>query len=184
MTEVERLNNWLRDQGLSITGQVMYRLVWSDKILENRFGTFVDKLSNGLFIVVTETRKVRKYNYIHERWILEKWAPGNLTANKETPDAMNGDYLPVWVFEDKFGNYIAPTEKSVTFLIKVMEGKVTKDDEPSQEMLDEKEINYQIESMDTHPMFSTSGITRDSVAYTKGLRHIEDFKVKEKETCH
>lgn len=185
MTEAKRLNNWLRDQGISITGQVMYRLVWSESIYENRFGKFRDFTSSGLFVrEVTETRRVRKYNYIHERFILEKWAPGNLTANRELPDASNGDYIPVYVFEDKKGNYLPPTERALKFILDYMNGRVDKDSEVPQELLDEKEIKYQVESMDNHPDFSTSGEARNAIAYSKGLRHIEDFKVKEKEACH
>jgi hypothetical protein len=74
MTEVQILNKRLEKEGLSITGEVIYRLVWSNRIFENRFGNFRDFIegTNILIREVKETRLVRKYNYINERWILEK----------------------------------------------------------------------------------------------------------------
>lgn len=176
MTEIEHLNKWLIDQGgTALTGQPVYRLIWSDKALENRFGTFNDFTEGGLFIrQVTETRLVQKYNYIHERWILEMWAPGDLTAHKETPDAMNGDYIPVYVFEGKNRKYLAPTRKVLRFILGFMRGSIPQDEEIPQELLDDKEIENQVDSMMDHPDFKTSGPTRNSIAYTKGLRDVAE----------
>ena len=177
MTEVQHLNNWLKSQGKSITGEVIYRLIWSDKIFENRYGTYRDFTPSGLFIrEITETRTTRKYNYINERWILEKWAPGNITAHRELPDATNGDYIPVYVFEDKKGNYIAPTEKVLKFIIDFMNGRIDKEAKIDPEILEEKEIAYQVDSFLDAPDFRTHGATRDAVAYTRGLKGKEDFK--------
>lgn len=173
MTEVERLNKWLKDKGLSITGQVLYRLVWSNSTFEHRYGIFNDFTSSELFIrQVKETRLVRKYNYINERWILEKWAPGNLTANRETPDAMNGDYIPVYVFETKDGKYLAPTERALKFILDFMNGMVEKDREIPPELQEQKEIEAQVDSMMDAPEFRTTGPTRNAVAYTKGLKNV------------
>jgi hypothetical protein len=172
MTEVKNLNNWLKSQGTSITGQVIYRLVWSEEILEHRYGLFNDFTKQGIFIrQAIETRLVRKYNYINERFILEKWAPGNLTASSETPDAASGDYLPIYVFENKKGNYLSPTRKVLEFIINYMNGRVNKDEVIDEKILEEKEIQYQYESFDDHPMdFKTSGPTRNAIAYTRGLK--------------
>jgi hypothetical protein len=165
MTEVELINKELEAKYTDITGRVMYRLVWSDKIFEHRYGTYRDFTPSGLFIrEVTETRLTRKYNYIKERWILEKWAPGNLTAHKETPDAINGDYIPVYVFETGKGDYLVPTMKVVQLILDFMVGKIRQDDEVSPEALEEKEIQYEIEAMDDHPSFSTFGPTRNAVS--------------------
>jgi len=175
MTEIERLNKWLKSKGTSITGEVLYRLVWSDKIFEHRFGTYNDFTPSGLFIrSVTETRLVRKYSYINERWVFEKWAPGNLTASRELPDAINGDYIPVYVFEDNKGNYLSPTEKSLGFILNFMNGNIRKDDKVPPELLEEKEINNQIETMLDSPDIRTFGPTRDSVAYTKEIKSVPE----------
>ena len=173
MTEIERLNKWLETKGKSPEGKVLYRLVWSDSIFENRFGTFNDFTESGLFVrQISEVRRVRKYSYINERFIFEKWAPGNLTANKELPDSLNGDYIPVYVFEDKEGKYLPPTEKSLSFIINFMNGRIEKDRTPSEQEIYDKEIAYEVEKMDTHPVFSTHGEAKDSVGYTKGLKNV------------
>jgi hypothetical protein len=170
----ELLNTYLRSLGKSLTGQYIYRLVWSDKILENRYGTYNDFTESGLFIrSVTETRLVPKYNYIKDRWILEKWADGSLTRNKETPDASNGDYIPVYVFEDGKGNYLHPTRKVLEFLINSLNGRVRKDLEPDEKYIEEKETQSIYESLDDHPSwFKTSGESRNAVAYTKELKDV------------
>lgn len=179
MTTVQQLNKWLFDNYKVIDKDLpLYRIVWSDSLFEMRYGTFVDKSESGLIFLreVTETRRVRKYTYINERWIFEKWAPGNLTACRETPESINGDYIPVYVFEDSNRNYLPPTEKSIRFIIQVMEGQVRKDDPLDYRYFEDKEVKEFEESMDTHPMFSTHGETRDSVAYTGSLKKVHDFK--------
>ena len=173
MTEVERLNKWLETKGKSPDGKILYRLVWSDSIFENRLGTFNDFTESGLFVrQITEVRRVRKYSYIHERYIFEKWAPGNMTASRELPDAFSGDYIPVYIFEDREGKYLPPTEKSIEFILNFMNGRITKDRVLSEEEIDNKGIAHEVEKMDTHPMFATSGESRDSIGYTKGLKNV------------
>lgn len=174
MTEIERINSWLRQSYRTLENVPLYRLVWSDKVFEHRFGTYNDFTESGLFIrQVSEVRLVRKYSYIHERYIFEMWADGSKTSNRETPDALNGDYIPVYVFEDKQGKYLPPTEKVVRFLISCLQGNVRKDEIPSQEYLDQKEISDQVISMDTHPYFQTRpGEARNAVGYTKELKDV------------
>jgi hypothetical protein len=173
------LNKFLKEQGTSLTGQVIYRLVWSEDVFENRHGLFRDFTESGLFIrEVVETRKVKKYNYVRNRFILEKWAPGNLTANSETPDTMSGDYLPIYVFEDKSGKFLSPNRKVLEFLINYMNGRINKDEKIDPRILEEKEIKYTMETFEDVPDFRTSGVIRNAVAYTRGLRGAREFKEK------
>jgi hypothetical protein len=166
MTDVEIINDWLSNQYRTLENRPVYRLVWSEDIFENRLGTFRIFTESGLFIrEVTEVRKVRKYNYIHHRWIFEIFAPGNITRNSETPDAENGDYVPVYVFESGTGIYLMPTRKVVEFLISALEGKIKRDELPSDEYLSEREIQAVEDSLDDHPnWFQTRpGDTRNAV---------------------
>ena len=168
MTEIEQLNQRIGGEYRSIEGRALFRLIWSESIFENRYGTFREFTEGGIFIrEVTEVRRVRKYNYIHNRWIFEAWAPGNLTKNPETPDTANGDYVPVYVFEDKNGQYLPPNEKVVRFIISAMHGKIRKDYIPSQEYIDEREIQRDVESMDDHPAWfqTRSGPGRNAIWY-------------------
>lgn len=167
-SEIEMLNDRIGNEYMSIDGRRLFRIIWSESAFENRHGTFREFTESGLFIrEVTETRRVRKYNYIHNRWIFEAWAPGNLTANRELPDATNGDYVPVYVFENKRGEYLPPNEKVVRFLIAAVYGKVKRDEVPSQAYLEEREIQQQVESMDDHPSWfqTRPGEARNAIWY-------------------
>lgn len=166
---ISRLNRFLFSQGLTLEGKALYRLVWSDTETEFRKGTFREFYGKIFLREFNGVREVKKYNYIHERWILEKWAPGNLTANRETPNSSNGDYIPVYVFEDSKGNYLPPNRKVLDFILAFMNGTIKQDSIPSEEYLAEKEVEKMTESMGDHPDFRTSGPTRNAVAYRKGV---------------
>ena len=172
MTEIEQLNSRIGSEYRSIDNRALFRLIWSENAFENRHGTFREFTQSGLFIrEITEVRKVRKYNYIHNRWIFEAWAPGNLTANPETPDAHNGDYIPVYVFENKNGEYLPPNEKVVRFLIAALHGKIKKDEAPSREYLEERHIQTLEDSLDDHPSWfqTRTGPTRNAIWYAGGV---------------
>ena len=174
-SEIEALNNRIGSEYRSIEGHVLFRIIWSESAFENRYGTFREFTEGGLFIrEVTEVRRTRKYNYIHYRWIFEAWAPGNLTANRETPDAAGGDYVPVYVFENKSGEYLPPTEKVVRFLIAAVYGKVKRDEVPSQAYLEEREIQSATEAMDDHPAWfqTRPGEARNSIWYPGIVPHM------------
>lgn len=98
------------------------------------------------------------------------FAPGNITRSPELPDAGNGDYVPVYVFESGTGFYLPPTRKVVEFLISCLEGKVKRDELPSEEYLQEREVGDFIEQMDDHPnWFQTRpGDTRNAIFF-KGI---------------
>lgn len=167
-SEIEQLNAKIGYEYRSLDNRALFRLIWSESAFENRYGTFREFTESGIFIrEVTETRRVRKYNYIHNRWIFEAWAPGNLTANRETPDAYNGDYVPVYVFENKNGEYLPPNEKVVRFLIAAVYGRVKKDEIPSQAYLEEREIQASVASMDDHPSWfqTRPGEARNAIWY-------------------
>lgn len=169
---VEGLNIKIGAEYVTIDGHKIFRLVWSEEIFENRHGTFREFTESGLFIrEVTEVRRVRKYGYIHNRWVFEMWAPGNLTRNPELPDADSGDYVPVYVFESRDGNYLPPNEKVVRFLISALQGKVKKDEAPSREYLEEREISKQMEMMEDHPAWfqTRPGNTRNAIWYAGGI---------------
>jgi hypothetical protein len=174
MTEIEEINKELHDKYQTLEFKPVYRLVWSEDTFENRLGTFREFTKAGLFIrEVTEVRKVRKYNYIHNRWIFEIWAPGNITANPETPDAAGGDYVPVYVFESGQGLYLPPTRKVVEFLISALEGKIKRDELPTDEYLQDREVKDFVDQMDDHPYFQTRpGETRNAIWF-KGFKENE-----------
>ena len=170
--EVDALNKKIGSEYMTLDGHKIFRLGWSESLFENRHGTFREFTEGGQFLrEITETRRVRKYNYIHNRWIFEMWAPGNLVANPETPDAINGDYVPIYVFEDRHGGYLPPNEKVVRFIIAALHRKVRQDEIPSQEYLDQREIEHQVEMMDDHPSWfqTRPGAARNAIWYSGGV---------------
>jgi hypothetical protein len=173
MTEEQReLNNWLRESyGKTVNGKTRFRLVWSEDITEFRKGQFNEFYGKIFLRTVIGTRELKKYNYIQDRFILEAWLDQDLSSNGEVPDAINGDYIPIWIFEDGKGKPLPVTRKVLTFLIASIQGKVRKDNELSEEEAQEKEVQAQYESMDDHPgWLKTSGPARNSIAYDKGLK--------------
>jgi hypothetical protein len=175
MTEEHKdLNKFLREfYGRTVTGKTKFRLVWSEDITERRRGEFNEFYGKIFLRTVVGVRELPKYNYIHNRYILEGWSDVNLSHNGEVPEASNGDYVPIWVFEDSKGNPLPVTRKVLNFLIASIQGRVKKDYEVSEEVLNDLQIAKTIESFDNHPAdFSTSGPTRNAVAYTKGLKNV------------
>lgn len=171
---IEQLNKFLKDQGTSVTGEVLHRIVWSDTQTEMRRGTYRDHDENGVFVrEITEVRETLRYPYVQGRFIFEKWAPGNLTRSSELPNAENGDYIPVYVFEDNAGKSLPVTEKSVRFILNFLEGKMRKEDVPDEKYYKDKQIERNFDIINNHPTFTTTpGVTRDSVAYTKELKNV------------
>lgn len=116
------LNEFLLNRGgRNLFNQPLYKLVWSTSELELRFGTFREFRDDVFIREVTETRWTRKYNYIHDRWILERWIPPALGHNKELPLSSQGTYEPIYVFEDGNRQYLAPNIKVLEFIIEMAE---------------------------------------------------------------
>lgn len=177
MTEEHKeLNNWLRESyGRTVTGKSKFRIIWSNDITEFRKGQFNEFYGKIFLRTIIGVRELPKYNYIHDRYILEAWIDNDLSFNGEVPNAINGDYAPVYVFEDSKGRPLPVTKKVLTFIIASVQGSVKKDNEISEKEVKEKEIQAQFESMDDHPgWLKTSGPTRNSIAYDKGLKEKEN----------
>lgn len=175
--EIRDLNNWLRETyGLSITGKTKFRIIWSEDIFENRKGEFNEFYGKIFLRTVRGVREMKKYGYIHNRFILEGWVDANMSNGGEVPDAANGDYTAIYVFEDGNGKPLPVTKKVLEFLIASVQGRVKKDEIETFEQKEEKEIERQVDTMMDHPDIRTTGPTRNSVAYDKGLKEREDFK--------
>jgi hypothetical protein len=174
MTEEHKdLNKFLRESyGKTVTGKTNFRLVWSEDIFEKRLGEFNEFYGKIFLRTIKGIRELRKYNYIHNRYILEGWIDGDLSSNGEVPEATHGDYAPIWVFEDNKNNPLTVTRKVLSFIIASIQGRVKRDDEIDEKTLEDLEIARTIESFDDHPAdFSTSGPTRNAIGYNKGLKN-------------
>ena len=172
--EIKKINDWLALYGgESPTGLPNFRLAWSNDLYEFRKGTF--NIFHGDIFLRTEqcTKLVRKYNYIHERWILERWAPQNLVQSEETPAITNGDYIPVWVYEDKHHNYLEPTQKVIEFQFYcMMNNKPSTEQQIMNEIKikEDAEVQHFMDMIDVSPIGNALRL-REAVGYTKGLNN-------------
>jgi hypothetical protein len=119
-TDLELINNQLIDSfGVdTITGQPIWRIVWSDDQFEHRHGTYEDITPAGLYLrTVTETRLVPKYRqWIHQKYVLERLVVVPEQNADELPTA-KVSYEPLWTFEDKDGEFLPPKYEAAKFII-------------------------------------------------------------------
>lgn len=115
--EVRRINKALEKYGRYINGLPFFQVVWSDDLYEMRKGTFNEFAGNIFLRTFTGIQRVRKYNYIHERWILEKFVPPPMSINPELPESNRGTYEPLYVFEDGRGNALKPIQLVCDFIV-------------------------------------------------------------------
>lgn len=112
--EAREINNFLK--GIAKVPlrdtEPIFRLVWSEDQFELRRGTFNEFYGKIFLREVTGVRQVRKYNYIHEKWVLEQWYPPQFCNQEELPESRRGSYEPIYVFQDKRGNAL-PVKKAV-----------------------------------------------------------------------
>jgi hypothetical protein len=117
---IESLNRQLVDlYGIdTITGQPMWRIVWSEDQFEHRHGTYDDYTPGGLYIrTVTEVRYVPKYS----QWIVCKYVLERLVV---IPEVNAGDlpatklsYEPIYPFQTNSGQYLPPRLDAAQFVI-------------------------------------------------------------------
>jgi hypothetical protein len=117
---IESLNRQLIDYyGIdTITGQPIWRIVWSEDQYEWRHGTYDDITESGLYLrTVTETRFVPKYRqWIRQKYVLERLvvipevSSGDLPAHKLS-------YEPIYPFSTNSGGYLPPRIDAAQFVI-------------------------------------------------------------------
>lgn len=171
MTEIKHLNQFLLKYGYNSANQPFYRLVWSDKQFENRTGEFSDFYGDLFIRTVKETRLTKKYSFLRERWILERWFPPEVTYTRELPDSSQGSYEPIYVFEDKDRNYLAPNLKVLEFIITMAEKpkKVSQSELRAElEKKDQQEINDIMNALDLQTDLGAALSLGEAVGYRKG----------------
>jgi hypothetical protein len=175
--EIRSLNNWLIESyGKTPTGKVRFRVVWSEDIFEMRKGAFNEFYGNIFLREIIGIQRVKKYNFINNRFILEGWVDADMSHNGEVPEAKGGDFTAIYVFENNKREPLPVTRKALAFMVASVQGRIKKDEVVSEQTKEDKEIESQVDKMLDAPDFRTHGTTRDSIAYTKGLKEKEDFK--------
>lgn len=118
---IETINRQLIDSyGIdTVTGDAMWRVVWSEDQFENRFGTYDDFVpgTNIYLRTVTEVRYVPKYRqWIKERYVLERLVVVPEENFKDLP-GVKVSYEPMFPFQDNYGNYLPPRIDACRFVV-------------------------------------------------------------------
>lgn len=112
---IETINQLLQNLfGIdTVTGQTMWRVVWSDDQLEKRMTKFTD---SGIELLFAEVRELPKYSWIKHRYVLERLVlvPD---VNLVELAGQKLSYEPIWVFEDRHGNVLPPAFWACKFCI-------------------------------------------------------------------
>ncbi len=102
----------------TLTGTPIWRIVFSEDQFEKRRGTYTDYSPGGIYLrTVTEVRLVPKYRqWIQRKYVLERLVVVPDFQQDDLPTA-KVSYEPIWVFEDKNGNYLPPKWEASKFII-------------------------------------------------------------------
>ncbi len=101
---LDTINKYLKRFGLNDSNEPRFRVVWSNDQFEQRRGEFTEFYGTIFVRVFVGVKRVPKYPYISDRYVLECWAPPHQSFNDELPDAVNGTYEPIYVFESAAGD--------------------------------------------------------------------------------
>lgn len=89
----------------TISGNPIFRVVWSEDQLEKRWTSYTDE---GIQLLHPEVREYPKYKqWIHDKYIIEKLTIIPRLKIEGAP-VEQLSYESIWVFEDKGGNYLPP----------------------------------------------------------------------------
>lgn len=115
--DIELINNELLSKFGRLGNKARFRIVWSDTQTEHRKTSFM----NGIYFPYPRVIEVKKYEYIKERWVMERWIPHSLTDEIISIDG--GTYEPIWTFQDSKGNALRPIWKAAEIVALAAEGK-------------------------------------------------------------
>jgi len=96
--------------------EAIFRIVWSTRQIEYRKGI------HGDFDIVETVKQVQKYNYVLDRFILEKLV--YIGQQRELVNVSGFSYEPVYVFQDKHGNPLPVEWWAVEYAVKSLLGQL------------------------------------------------------------
>jgi len=98
------------------TGRPIWRISWSNDQYEKRWTDYDDK---GKALEFPEVRELPKYQWIRNRWILER-----LVSALDQKDLVTKlSYEVAWVYKDRFGEYIVPVFEAAKFVVDIIYAK-------------------------------------------------------------
>lgn len=176
---VDSINRQLVDlYGIdTITGDAIWRIVWSEDQFEHRFGTYDDVTESGIYLrTVTEVRYVPKYRqWIKERYVLERLVvipeinSGDLPATKVS-------YEPMYSFQTDAGVYLPPSIIACKFIIDTVlavQGKTSLAKYKDREAGLNKEEYYEMKNQEIqtlqNELFGNESDTGDAIAHGEAI---------------
>lgn len=116
LERVEDINHHLIDSfGIdTVTGQAMWRVVWSDDQFEKRLTEYSD---SGVRLLYPEVRELPKYRqWIPSKFVLERLV---LVPDESIPElpTTKYSYEPIYIFEDVDNNPLPPRFDACQFAI-------------------------------------------------------------------
>ena len=115
---VDNINKQIRFYGTNPFSRPIFRVVFSDDQTEHRRGTYNEFYGEIFIRTITGVHEVKKYPYIKGRWILERWAGPELTFHPDLVKSNEGDYICVYIFQDKERNFLPPLLRVAEIIIK------------------------------------------------------------------
>ena len=182
---LESLNRQLIDlYGIdTITGQAMWRIVWSEDQFEHRLGTYDDYTPSGIYLrTVTEVRYVKKYPWIKEKYTLERLVVIPEVSMPELP-ATKTSYEPMYPFQTASGQYIPPSLISSRFIIDTVlaaQGKksLAKYKDPASGITGEENIELKNKEIDVlqKELFGNESPVGDALAHKEAIIVPRNYK--------
>lgn len=183
---IETINRQLSDQyGIdTLSGQAIWRVVWSEDQFEHRYGTYDDYTPSGLYIrTATEVRYVPKYRqWIKEKYVLERLVlipeinAGDLPATKMS-------YEPLYVFETNSGKYLPPRLDAAQFIINTVlaaqgKGNLARYKDPVSGLSSEDYLAMKAKEIDDlqEELFGNETDTGDALAHGEAIIVPRNYK--------
>lgn len=115
---INNINKKLKENyGCNLSGQPIFRVVFSDDQREKRFGKYAEYYGKIFLREFNGLKEVPKYPYLQHLWILERWMPPTLSHTIEIPETVAGSYEPVYVFQDAQGKGLPVVERVIHKII-------------------------------------------------------------------
>lgn len=114
-TEIQKINNLLMEH-FGVETESLYsiwRISWSNDQYEKRLTDCTDE---GLQLLYPEIRLLPKYQWIRDRWILERLCLVPEIQQHEIPE-WKKSYECMWKFESKLQEPIQPTFEACKFIV-------------------------------------------------------------------
>lgn len=164
MEKIESINQHLIDEyGIdTVTGQPMFRIVFSDDQTEMRL---VDTLDSGIRLLYAQVMEVKKYSYLKGIWVLERLVVIPDINQRELP-ASKLSYEPLWAYRDAANNPLPPIWEATKYIVDALYaalGKKSLRNYVEEEDAEERIFHLQEE------LFGNETETGDALAYGEAI---------------